>query len=183
MKGKTAGKVTVNSIEATAAQLATLDTGKTDSVTMTASGNSTVTEAIALVEHTDALSKITIAGIQDGQNNVSGAGIANSATGLTTLKTLVGTSATSTAIDSLYGRVSGTVTINDGALTVDNAISIATFTVGSSNSSISYTISDSAGHSSGDGDDIGVATTKAAPNHLKLTLLSIKLLLLQLQEL
>ena len=110
---------------------------------MTASGNSTVTEAIALVEHTDALSKITIAGISDGQNNVSGAGIANSATGLTTLKTLVGGSpSTATAIDSLYGRVSGTVTINDGALTVDNAISIATFTVGSSNASISYTISE-----------------------------------------
>ena len=39
LKGKTAGKVTVNNISATAAQLATLDTVTTDSVTMTASGN------------------------------------------------------------------------------------------------------------------------------------------------
>ena len=127
---------------------------------MAATGNSSIADSLVLVNKTSALGKITINDVLDTQNNVSGNGVADSATGLSTLKNLVGSGTTTVqALNSLYGRVANDVTISNTPLTVDNAIPVSTFTVGSTNKNISYTITDSAGHSTGALGDFGLATT------------------------
>ena len=164
LKGKTAGVVTIGGVTATASQLSSLNTGTTDDVTLTASGSTnTVAEALVLARKTNALTNISIVGITDTQAQISGTGVANTATGLSELKTLVGSSPTTAqAIDSLYNRVTGSVTISGGAIDVDNAVNISSFTVGSGGSAISYTISDSAGDDTSGNE--GLATTTSDVN-------------------
>ena len=163
LKGKTAGVVTIGGVTATASQLSALDTGTSDDVTMTASGTTnTVAEALVLARKTNALTNISVTGITDSQAQISGTGVASNATGLSELKTLVGSSPTTAqAIDALYNRVTGSVTISGGAIDVDNAVNISSFTVGTGGSAISYTISDTVGDDSG---DHGLATTSSDVN-------------------
>ena len=165
LKAKTAGVVTVGRVSATAAQLGSLTTGTTDAVTMTATGTggsaSNIANSLVLATKTNSLSKITIEGIQDTQDNIAGS-IASDTTGLAELKTLSSTTSTADAIDALYGRVSGTVSISGGNITVANATNISSFTVGTgSGTPITYSITDVAGDDSG---TTGVATSTAAVN-------------------
>ena len=158
LKGKTSGKVTA-SITDTADNLSGLNTGSGDEITMSVSGTSDIADSIAITGKTDAISRITIAKISDTQGNISGNDVASSAS-LTALKTQLGVSTTADALDGIYARVtSGTVELSGGAITVDNAIPISTFTVGSSGS-ITYSISDTA---SGAGSS-GLATASSAVN-------------------
>ena len=165
LKGKTGGVVTVGGVSATAAQLGSLTTSTTDAVSMTATGTgasaSNIANSLVLATKTNSLSKISIEGIRDTQDNIAGS-IASDTTGLAELKTLSSTSSTTDAIDALYGRVTGTVSISGGNITVDNAINISSFTVGSgSGTPITYSITDGAGNDSG---TTGVATSSAAVN-------------------
>ena len=114
----------------------------------------------ALASLTDDITKITIEGITDNQANIAGTGVEDDASGLSDLKTLTSTSDTADAIDALYDRVSGSVSISGGDISVLNAVNISSFTVGEQDNAITYSISDGAG----DADNVGVATNTAAVN-------------------
>ncbi|WP_288225630.1 hypothetical protein, partial [uncultured Prochlorococcus sp.] len=162
LKTKTASPITINRIDATAAQLKTLDTTTSDSVTMNVTGSTNLVEDVLLAStKTDALSKLNITGITDDQGKVAGTSLSSDVTAaLTNIKTQISSSSDTDAIDAVYDQVAttGAVALTAATISVNNAVSISGFTVSSNNNAITYSISDSAGTEA----DIGVATATSA---------------------